>query len=66
LAGPWDRLEQLGSHPTTERTSRRKEQEFNLALKRGGFAGLGKRQEKKCKGVLGREPTCKGEMLSET
>lgn len=28
-----------------------------MTLKRGGFVGLGKIQGKKCKGVLGREPT---------
>jgi hypothetical protein len=35
-----------------------------MALKRGGSAGLVKRQ-KKCKGVSGWELTCKGERLSE-
>jgi hypothetical protein len=32
-----------------------------MALKRGSFAGLGKRQGKKCKVVVGRELTDKGE-----
>jgi hypothetical protein len=32
---------------TIERTNRRKEEEFRMALKRD------------CKGVLGKEPTCK-------
>jgi hypothetical protein len=35
-----------------------------MAPKRGGFAGLGKRQ-KKCKGVLGWELMCKGEKSCE-
>jgi hypothetical protein len=34
-----------------------------MALKRGGFAGLGKR--KKYKGLLGGESMCKSERLSE-
>jgi hypothetical protein len=29
---------------TTKQTSRREEQEFRIALKRGGFAGPGRRQ----------------------
>jgi hypothetical protein len=32
----------LSSYMTTERTKTRKEQEFQMALKRGSFAGLGK------------------------
>jgi hypothetical protein len=39
----WDRKKPLVSHTTTERTNRRKEQEFRMALKRGAFAGLGRR-----------------------
>jgi hypothetical protein len=63
LAHPWDRMTPLGSHATAERTNRRQGHEFRMPLKGGGFAGLGNRQEEKCKGVLGREPTCKGESL---
>jgi hypothetical protein len=33
----WDRMKPLGSHRTTERTNRRKEQESMIALKRGGL-----------------------------
>jgi hypothetical protein len=33
----------LGSHTVTEGTNRRHEQEVRMALKRCGFAGLGKR-----------------------
>jgi hypothetical protein len=40
---PWHRMKLLGSHMTTERTSRGPKQEFMMALKRGSFAGLGKR-----------------------
>jgi hypothetical protein len=50
-------MKPLGSHTITERTNRRQEQEFMTALKRGGFAGLGERQGKSVRGVLGREPT---------
>jgi hypothetical protein len=42
----WDRMKLLGSHKTTEQTNRRQEQEFRMALKKGSFAGLGKRQGK--------------------
>jgi hypothetical protein len=42
----------LSSHMTTEQTNRRQEQKFRMALKRGGFVGLGKRQGKSVKGVL--------------
>jgi hypothetical protein len=54
--------ETAGYHTTNERTNRRQEEEFRMALKRCGFAGLGKREGKNCKGVLGRGPTSKGEM----
>jgi hypothetical protein len=57
IYSPWDSMKSLGSHMTTERTNRREEQEFRMALKRGGFAGVGKRP--------GREPTCKVERSSE-
>jgi hypothetical protein len=42
----WDGMKPLGSHTTTERIRRRQAQEFRMALKRGCFAGLGKRQRK--------------------
>jgi hypothetical protein len=45
----------LGSHTTTERTNRRQEEEFRMALNIGHFAGLGKKTGKRCNGVLGRE-----------
>jgi hypothetical protein len=48
----------VGCHTTTKRTNRRQEQEFRMALKRVSFSGLGKRQGKMCKDVLGREPLC--------
>jgi hypothetical protein len=54
----------IGSHTTTERTNRRKEQDIRMALERGGFAGLGKDGER-CKYVVGREPTSKGEKSCE-
>jgi hypothetical protein len=41
---PWDRKKPQSTHMTTERTNRRQEQEFRMALKRGGFAGPGRRQ----------------------
>jgi hypothetical protein len=50
---------------TTERTNRRQGHEFMMALKRAGFAGVGKRQEEKHNRVLGREPTCKREVESQ-
>jgi hypothetical protein len=37
IGSPWDRMKQLGSHTTTERTNRRQEQEFRAALKTGDF-----------------------------
>jgi hypothetical protein len=43
---PWDRMKPLESHTTTERTNRRQEQEFRMALKRGSFAALGQGQRK--------------------
>jgi hypothetical protein len=46
IGSPLDRMKLLGSHTTTERTSRKQEQEFRMAQKRGGLAGLGKRQGK--------------------
>jgi hypothetical protein len=57
-------MKPLGSHATAERTNSRQEHVYE-AMKMSGFAGLGNRQEEKCKGVLGREPTCKGERSSE-
>jgi hypothetical protein len=48
----WKRMKSLGSHTTTERTNRRQEQDFRMALKRGGFAAVGRRQENR-KGVFG-------------
>jgi hypothetical protein len=49
-------MKPLGSHTATKQTNRRQEHEFLMALNRGSFAGLGKRQGgKKCKGVEGRE-----------
>jgi hypothetical protein len=41
IGSPWDGMKLLGCHATTEQTNRRQEQEFMMALKRGGFAGLG-------------------------
>jgi hypothetical protein len=43
IGSPRDSMKPLGSHPTTERTNRRLEQEFRMNLKMGVFAGLGKR-----------------------
>jgi hypothetical protein len=57
-------MKPLGSHMTTKRTNRRQEQEFRMALKRGSFAGPGRKTREKCKGVLGRGPMCKGERSS--
>jgi hypothetical protein len=37
---PWDRMKPLDSHTTTEQTNRKPEQEFMVALKRSGFAGI--------------------------
>jgi hypothetical protein len=31
---PWNRMKPLGYHATTERTNRRQEQEFRMALNR--------------------------------
>jgi hypothetical protein len=50
---------------TTKRTNRREEQEFRMGLKRGSFAGLGKKTGEKCKEVLGMELMCKGEVKSQ-
>jgi hypothetical protein len=55
IGSQWDKMEPFHSHTTTERTNRRQEEEFRMAKKRDGFAGLGK-----CEVVVGREPTCKG------
>jgi hypothetical protein len=60
---PLDRMKPVDYHTTTEWTNGRQGQEFTKALERGGFAGLGKSREE-CKGVLDREPTCKGEISS--
>jgi hypothetical protein len=39
--GPsWERMKWLDSQMTTERTNRRQEQEFRMALKGGGFVGI--------------------------
>jgi hypothetical protein len=51
IGWPWKRMKLLGSHTTTERPNRRQEQEFWLALKRGGFAGLVRRQGKYVRSV---------------
>jgi hypothetical protein len=40
VGSPWDGMKPLGSHKTTERTNRRPEQEFMMALKRSSFAGI--------------------------
>jgi hypothetical protein len=55
----WDKIKPVGSHTTTKGTNRRQDQEFRMALRRGGFAGLLK------KSVFGRDPTCKGQRKSE-
>jgi hypothetical protein len=55
---------ELSSHWLAERTSRRREQEFRMALKMSGFA-VKEKDRQKCNGVLGRKPSCRGEMSSE-
>jgi hypothetical protein len=42
IGSPWDRMKPLGPHTIIQRTEKRQEQEFRMAQKRGGFAGLGK------------------------
>jgi hypothetical protein len=51
IASLCDRMKSLCCHTTTKQTNRQ-EQEFRMALKRSGFAGLGKNIEKKYKGML--------------
>jgi hypothetical protein len=46
IGSPWDRMKSLGSHMTTERTNRRQEQEFVMALRRGRFCWTRKKTEK--------------------
>jgi hypothetical protein len=46
IGSPWGRKKPLDSHTATERTNRRQVEEFRMALKSGGFSGLGKRQGK--------------------
>jgi hypothetical protein len=52
------------SHRTTQQTNSQQEQEFRMAQKKGGFAGLGNRHGKHER-VLGREPTCKEQRLQK-
>jgi hypothetical protein len=54
IGSPWDGMKQLGSHTTTERTSKTQEQEFMMVLKRGGLP-LAKQQFTRGRHVFLRE-----------
>jgi hypothetical protein len=56
-AGALDRIKTLGSHTTKERTNRRQEPEFRMALKWAVLLVYEKYREKNVKICLGREPT---------
>jgi hypothetical protein len=53
FGSPRNTMKLLGCHMTSERTNRRQEEEFRMALKRDCFADQRKRQ-RKYKGELGR------------
>jgi hypothetical protein len=49
---PWDRMNPLCCHTTTEGTNRRQEQELRMTLKGGWVCWCEKKMGIKCKGVL--------------